>query len=241
MADVDALTTLAQQILDGEWFRVLALLGTVAFALSGVVLAHAGGHSLVGALTLAALPAAGGGILRDLILQRQPLGIVRDPAILLAIFATVLLGKAYFRLAALTGAQRVPNSLHSGPEGRTLVIELCDALGLASFIVIGVVAALDASAYPLWLWGPVSATITASFGRLVRDLACRHQEIAKGRAELYPEIALIWGLALSLFLAWEAGRLRLEEIQLAVVVTILGAFLTRAMALKFGLKAWSYA
>src|SRR5262249_39361819 len=161
----------------------------------------------------------GGGMLGDLILQRQPLGIVRDPTILLTIFATVLLGKAFFRLTALTGAQRVLKSLQSGPERGTLVIELCDALGLASFIVIGVVAALDASADPLWLWGPVSATITASFGRLLRDVACRDRKIANMRAELYPEIALIWGLGLSLFLAWEVRRLQLQEIQLAVVVT----------------------
>src|SRR5262249_60449837 len=106
MADAQALAILAQQVLDSDWFRVLTLLGTVAFALSGVVLAYSGGYTLIGALTLAALPAAGGGILHDLILQRQPIGIVRDPAILLTIFCTVLLGKTFFRLTALTAAPR---------------------------------------------------------------------------------------------------------------------------------------
>jgi polar amino acid transport system substrate-binding protein len=220
---------------------VLVFLGTVAFALSGVALAHAGGYTLIGALVLAALPAAGGGVVRDLLLQRQPLGIVRDPAILLTIIGTVLLGKAFFRFTILIGAQGVIKSLQSGRLGGTLIIELCDALGLAAFLVVGVMAALDASAYPLWLWGPVSATITASFGRLMRDLVCRHQEIAKVQSELYPEIAVIWGLALSLFLGWEALRLRTEEIRLAVVVTILCAFLTRMAALRYGLKGWSYA
>jgi len=240
MADAHALAILAQQVLDSDWFRVLTLLGTVAFALSGVVLAYSGGYTLVGALTLAALPAAGGGIVRDLILQRQPIGIVRDPVILLTIFCTVLLGKAFFRLSALTGAQRVVKSLQSGRDGGTFVIELCDALGLAAFIVIGVVAALDACVYPLWLWGPVSATITAAFGRIMRDLACREHKIAQWGAELYAEIAVIWGLGLSLFLAWQAPRAQLEEIRLAVVVTIIGAVLTRTMALKLGLKGWSY-
>src|SRR5262249_24471186 len=212
MADAQALAILAQQVLDSDWFRVLTLLGTVAFALSGVVLAYSGGYTLVGALTLAALPAAGGGIVRDLILQRQPIGIVRDPAILLTIFCTVLLGKAFFRLSALTGVQRVVKSLQFGPDGGTFVIELCDALGLAAFIVRGVVAALEACAHPLWLWGPVSATITAAFGRLMRDLACRDHKIAQRRAEFYPEIAVIWGLALSLFVAWQAHRAQFDEI-----------------------------
>ena len=44
-----------------RWFRVLAFIGTVAFALSGVVLAYAGQYTLFGALVLAALPAVGGG------------------------------------------------------------------------------------------------------------------------------------------------------------------------------------
>jgi polar amino acid transport system substrate-binding protein len=240
MADACALPILVEQTIDSDWFRVLTLLGTVAFALSGVVLAYAGGYTLIGALVLAALPAAGGGVVRDLLLQRQPLGIVRDPAILLTIIGTVLLGKSFFRFTALIGAQSVLYSLQSGRRVAR-VIEFLDALGLGAFIVIGVVAALDASAHPLWLWGSVSATVTASFGRLMRDVVCRDQEIAKERSELYPEIAVVWGLTLSLFFIWEAHRLQPEEIQLAVIVTMVCAFLTRVMALKFGLKGWSYA
>jgi polar amino acid transport system substrate-binding protein len=241
MIDADALPILAQQTIDSEWFRVLAFVGIVAFAMSGVALAHSGGFTLIGAVVLAALPAAGGGILRDLLLQRQPLAIVRDPAILLAIIGTVLLGKAFFRLTALIGARSVIKSLQSARHLGTPLIEICDALGLASFLVIGVVAAVEASAYPLWLWGPVSATITASFGRLIRDLLCRNEEIAITRREFYPEIAVIWGFALSLFFGWESLRSRPEEIQLAVVATVMCAFLTRIVALKLGLKGWSFA
>ena len=231
MVDV-ALPILVQQMIDSDWFRVITILGTVAFALSGVVLAYAGGYTLIGAFVVAALPAAGGGVARDPLLQRQPLAIVRDSAILLAIIGTVLLGKALFRFAALIGAQ---NSLQLGRCGAQ-VIEFCDALGLGVFIIIGVVTALDASAYPLWLWGPVSAIITTSFGRLMRDVMCRDQEIAKGRSEFYPEIALIWGLALSLFLGWEAHRLQPAEIRLIVIGTVVCAFVTRMVVVKVDLK-----
>jgi polar amino acid transport system substrate-binding protein len=241
MTDACALPILVQQTIDTDWFRVLAFVGTFAFALSGVALAHSGGFTLIGAVVLAALPAAGGGILRDLLLQRQPLGIVRDPAILLIIIGTVLVGKGFFRIMTLIGAQAAIKSLQSGRHGGAQVIEICDALGLASFLVIGVVAAVDASAHPLWLWGTVSATITASFGRLIRDMVCRNEEIAKVRSEFYPEIAVIWGLAFSLFLVREGLRPRIEVIQLAVVATILCAFLTRMIAVKFHLKGWSYA
>ena len=64
--------------------------------------------------------------------------------------------------------------------------------------------------------------------------------IASLRGELYPEIAVVWGLALALFLEWEGERLQPDEIKLGVIVTILGAFLTRMMAIARGIKGWRY-
>ncbi len=85
-----ALPVLIGQTLDSNWFQLLTVLGTVAFALSGVVLAYAGQYNLFGAVMLASFPAVGGGVVRDLLLQRSPLGIVREPQSLLVVLATVL-------------------------------------------------------------------------------------------------------------------------------------------------------
>jgi polar amino acid transport system substrate-binding protein len=241
VADTYALPILIHQTLDSNWFRALALLGTVAFALSGVVLAHAGKYTLFGALVLASVPALGGGALRDLIVQREPLGVVRDPVFVLAVIGTVLLGMALFKVVALGGAQRVVESLQARRKVGTHLIEVCDALGLAAFIVLGVVVILDTSVQPLWLWGPISAVIGSSFGSLIRDMIRQDGELASLKGELYPEIAVVWGLAFSLFIGWEAERLQPEEIWLGVVVTIAGAFLTRMAAVAFRLKGWPYA
>jgi polar amino acid transport system substrate-binding protein len=72
IADFYALPVLINQTLDSQWFRLLTFIGIIAFALSGVVLAYAGQYTLFGALILASLPAVGGGIVRDLLLQRDP-------------------------------------------------------------------------------------------------------------------------------------------------------------------------
>jgi polar amino acid transport system substrate-binding protein len=85
------------------------VLGVVAFSLSGVVLAYAGKYTFFGALVLASLPGLGGGVVRDLIVQREPIGIVRDPVIMLIVFGTVVLGMAFFRIMALTGAHPLRN------------------------------------------------------------------------------------------------------------------------------------
>ena len=70
---------LINQTLDSEWFRILGFMGLVAFALSGVLLAYEGQYTLFGAVMLAVLPAVGGGVVRDVLLQREPIGVVRDP------------------------------------------------------------------------------------------------------------------------------------------------------------------
>jgi polar amino acid transport system substrate-binding protein len=235
-----ALPVLINQTLDREWFRILSFIGLVAFALSGVVLAYEGKYTVFGALILATLPAVGGGVVRDLLLQRSPLGIVRSPEALLGVFGTVLAGLLVIKVISWSHG-RLANRYLQARASAARLIEVFDAIGLAAFTVTGVVVALDASAQPLWLWGPIAAVLTSSFGGLLRDLFRNDRVIANLSGELYPEIAAVWGLALALFLRWEAERLRSDEIRLAVAVTILGAFASRMVAISLRAKGWRYA
>jgi polar amino acid transport system substrate-binding protein len=235
-----ALPVLINQTLDSEWFRLLSFIGLVAFALSGVVLAHEGKYTVFGALILATLPAVGGGVVRDVLLQRTPLGIVRSPEALLGVFGTVLAGLLVIRIMSRVQG-RLPRHYLRVRASAARLIEVFDAIGLAAFTVTGVVVALDASAQPLWLWGPIAAVLTSSFGGLLRDLFRNDRVIANLSGELYPEIAALWGLGLALFLGWEAARLRPDEIGLAVVLTIIGAFATRMVAINRRAKGWRYA
>ena len=241
LASAYALPVLINQTLDSEWFRILAFIGIVAFALSGVVLAYAGQYSLFAALILATLPALGGGVLRDLLLQRDPLGIVAHPEGLLTVFGTVLAGMVVIK--AMSHVRAAPFARYLQSRGRlgSRLIEAFDAIGLASFTVVGVVVVLDTLARPLWMWGPIAAVLTASFGGLMRDMFRHDRVVANLRGELYPEIAAVWGLAFAIFLEWEGERLQPDEIRLGVIVTLVGVFLTRMVAIVRGAKGWSYA
>jgi polar amino acid transport system substrate-binding protein len=239
IADFYALPVLIHQTLDSEWFRILVFLGTVAFALSGIVLAYSGQYTFFGALILATLPAVGGGVVRDLVLQREPLGIVRDPEALLTVFGTVLAGMIVIKSMSYIRAG-FTKRLALGVRLGTRFIEIFDAVALAAFTVVGVIVALDTTAEPLWLWGPIAAVLTASFGGLMRDTFRHDRVLANLRGELYPEIAAVWGLALALFFEWEGARLQTDEIRLAVIVTLVGAFLTRVLAIARGMRGWSY-
>lgn len=240
IAKVYVMPVLTNQTLDTDWFRLLVFMGTVAFALSGVLLAHEGKYTVFAAMLLAVLPAVGGGVVRDLLLQREPIGIVRNPDTLLIVFGTVLAGMLIFRVVTV---------LQAGPSARHLVlpttlasrsIEVTDAIGLAAFTVTGVVIVLDAAVQPLWLWGPIAAVLTSAFGGLMRDLFRHDRVVANLRGELYAEIAFAWGLAFSLFLEWEGDRLQPEEIAIGVVVTVAGAFITRIVAIQRHTKGWRF-
>ena len=61
----------------GNWFFILDIIGTIAFAISGVLIAAKESYSLLGAFVLASLPAVGGGVVRDLQVVFGKLGVVR--------------------------------------------------------------------------------------------------------------------------------------------------------------------
>jgi polar amino acid transport system substrate-binding protein len=235
-----ALPILINQTLDSDWFRGLTILGTIAFALSGVVVAATGQYSVFGVLILATLPTVGGGVVRDLLLQRQPIGVVRNPEGLLIVFGTVLVGMVVLRAMSRGRAALLAKYLQPHARVAARMVDVFDAIGLAAFTVVGVVVVLDTQARPLWLWCPISAAITGSFGGIMRDLF-RHDLVgASLRSAFYPEIAAIWGLAFAVFLEWEGERLQPDEVRWGVIVTIVAVFSTRVVAITRGTKAWTY-
>ena len=62
------------------------------------------------------------------------------------------------------------------------------------------------------------------------------------KGTFYAEIALVWGLILSVFLMWYANRLDYDptEISLAIVIVLIGALLTRMAAFQWRVKSPMY-
>ncbi len=210
------------------WFFALDLLGTFAFALSGVLLARRSGYDLFGALLLASLPAVGGGVVRDLVVGRSPVGAVSNPIYLQLVLVTVIV--SYF-LARRSNLEERP--------GLNRVVETLDALGLAAFTVIGVLVAAEYRCQPLWLWGPVLAALTGAGGGILRDALRGRGDCPSLQGEFYPEVALIWGLVLSLFLEWYVSlpEYQPSDLLYAISACLVGGFITRMMAVVYRLKS----
>ncbi|MGZ3417333.1 MAG: trimeric intracellular cation channel family protein [Polyangiales bacterium] len=173
-----------QALTGSHWFYLLDLFGTAAFAASGVIRAHKGRYDIFGAFVLAFLPAVGGGTLRDVLIggDRSPPFVFRDPIYVELVLGVVVLG---------TIASRRWRVSESAENRLSMVLEICDAMGLACFTVIGAKVALAAKLH--WIWAPLFAALTCAGGGVMRDLVCgREPGTLKG--EIYEELAFFGGL-----------------------------------------------
>ncbi len=228
--------------LETRVFRAFEIIGTVAFALSGVIIARRERYDVVGALVLAALPALGGGIIRDLVSGRSPLGIIQAPHLLLLVIGTVAVGFVFFLVRDIVRGQSVGSGEVPPPGefrwGSTQgLLEFSDALGLSAFTVIGVMVAIEQRCEPLWLWGPVMAGLTGAGGGVLRDILRGQADIPTLKGTIYPEIALVWGLAYSLVIIFSGAQLDPKEMLMLTLVVLGAIVVTRLLVVQFGMHS----
>ncbi|MDO5635008.1 MAG: TRIC cation channel family protein, partial [Micrococcus sp.] len=131
---------------------VLDLVGVFFFATSGALLASRKGFDLVGSVFLSLLAGLGGGITRDVLLDRGLPASLENPIYLAPPVLVALL--VYFK------------AIH--PHRLNLTITFFDAGGLALFTVTGTMIALEHGTNPVAT--VVIATLGALGGGLLRDI-----------------------------------------------------------------------
>lgn len=175
----------------------LSVLGTAVFALTGAMSAARKRFDLFGMIVLAGLVGLGGGTLRDLLLGRLPVFWVREPWDLMLTSGVAVM--SFFFLQSLTKLK--------------LVFLWADALGLATFAVVGTAVALEQNvAYYL---APVFGMFTACFGGLMRDVIANERPLIL-YGELYASAALAGAAAYSLVIYLGLGESTAALIALAV-------------------------
>ncbi len=150
----------------------LDLFGTVVFAVSGALAAGRKNLDLFGVLVLAVVTAIGGGTLRDVTLGATPVFWVTDPV--------------YLWLASIAGLVTVYLARHDFLQRRFLPI--ADALGLATFCVIGAERALSLGVNPAI--AVLMGVMTGVFGGMIRDVLCGEVPLVL-RRELYATAAML--------------------------------------------------
>ena len=115
--------------------------------------------SLFGAFVLAALAATGGGVIRDMLIDRSPPVVIAQPAYLFTVGATILLYFAMDKLSALLNRNRRLRLMQSSLRSRLSrpgewILVICDGMSLGIFTYVGVIAALRANCTPIADVGP---------------------------------------------------------------------------------------
>ncbi len=185
--------------IETSFLFIIEVVGTIAFAISGMRLAAYKHFDLFGAYTVGLVTAIGGGTLRDLLLD-IPVFWLQTPTYL-AVTGISLVTVLIFRKVLVS-------------MDRTLFI--FDAIGLALFVVIGIQKTIVAG-YPWWA-AMVMGTITGSFGGVVRDILINEEPLFF-RKDIYATACLAGGIVYWV-IAICGGSLVFQ--QAACAVTIIG-------------------
>ncbi|WP_263078031.1 trimeric intracellular cation channel family protein [Endozoicomonas sp. Mp262] len=177
----------------------LDILGTAVFAITGVLVACRKDMDLFGVMVLAFVTAVGGGTIRDMLLGGDPVFWVTDTNYLFIILGSVAAGLLTRKLCLLFN--------------NTLLI--MDAIGLATFTIIGVEKTLSLGAAPLV--AIIMGALTGAGGGVIRDLLAGDVPLVLKQG-IYPTAAIAGGLA---YVILNMFALPMEWVALSASVIVL--------------------
>lgn len=161
-------------ISESTFLFIIEVLGTFAFAISGIRLAAVKRFDWFGAYIVGLVTAIGGGTLRDLLLNAPVFWMQ----------TWMYLAVTGFSLLLVIVARK-----RQWVRERTLFI--FDTIGLALFVIIGIQKTL-ATGYPMWV-AIVMGVITGAFGGVIRDILINEEPLVF-RKDIYAMACVAGGL-----------------------------------------------
>jgi len=157
-------------------FYILDILGTIAFAISGVLIAMNKRMDPFGILIIAFVTAVGGGTLRDILIGQTPVSWMLDMNYTYAIFVS-----AIFAVIFKSKINYLRTSLF-----------LFDTIGIGLYTVVGVEKGIYADLHPIIC--VALGTISACFGGVIRDILCNEIPVVF-RKEIYATACILGGFS----------------------------------------------
>lgn len=157
-------------------FYVLDILGTIAFAISGALMAMNKKMDPFGVFIIAFVTAVGGGTLRDVLIGKQPVIWMNDITYIFLIGFAVLIAILFRKKL-----RHLQKSLF-----------LFDTIGLGIFTITGTEIGINANFHPII--SIALGTMTACFGGVIRDILCNNIPILF-RKEIYATACIFGSIA----------------------------------------------
>ena len=190
------------------FYLTIDILGTIAFAISGVLVAMDKKLDLFGVFIIAFVTAVGGGTLRDMLIGNTPVLWMQD-----SIYTFTILGAVIFAILFRERIRYLRKSLF-----------LFDTIGIGLYTMVGIEKGLQADLIPIMCIA--LGTITASFGGVIRDILCNEIPVIF-RKEIYATACILGGGSYFLI-----RRLPIIE-EYAFVAAIIVVIGIRLLAVRF--------
>jgi len=190
------------------FYFTIDILGTIAFAISGVLVAMDKKLDLFGVFIIAFVTAVGGGSLRDLLIGKTPVVWMQE-----SVYVFTILGTVVFAILFRSKIKYLRTSLF-----------LFDTIGIGLYTMVGIEKGLNAGLLPIMCIA--LGTMTASFGGVIRDILCNEIPVIF-RKEIYATACILGGAGYFLLRELPFNN---EYAYLAAIVIVIGI---RLLAVKF--------
>lgn len=182
------------------FIQTIDILGTIAFAISGVLVAMSKRMDPFGVFIIAFVTAVGGGTLRDLLIGSTPVFWMTDMT-----FIYVIMVATFVAVVFRNQIKHLRKSLF-----------LFDTIGIGLYTVIGIEKGLNAELHPIICIA--LGTMSACFGGVIRDILCNEIPVIF-RKEVYATACILGGVTYFVLREFIADQNLIFVIALSVVIT----------------------
>ncbi|MDG1715276.1 trimeric intracellular cation channel family protein [Lacinutrix sp.] len=192
-------------------FYIIDILGTIAFSISGVLVALNKKMDPFGILIIAFVTAVGGGTLRDVLIGETPVSWMTNITFVYVVLASTILAVIF----------------KSKIDYLRKSLFLFDTIGIGLYTVVGVEKGINAGLHPIICIA--LGTMSACFGGVIRDILCNEIPVIF-RKEIYATACILGGITYFII-----KRLPIEG-DFVFIIAGLVVIVTRILAVKFKLR-----
>mgnify|MGYP000244640432 CR=1 FL=1 len=193
------------------FYYLIDLLGTVAFAISGVMVAMNKRLDPFGIFIIGFVTALGGGTIRDVLLGISPVTWLINTTYMFVVIGTVILAIIF----------------RSKLKYFNLSLFLFDTIGIGLYTVVGVEKGVAAGLHPIMCIA--LGTISACFGGVLRDILCNEIPVIF-RKEIYATACILGGISYFILTLFDIKSNIVFAIPIIVVIVV------RLLAVKYKLE-----
>lgn len=145
--------------------RVIEYIGTIAFAISGALIAIENKMDILGVVILGSTTAVGGGLFRDIIIGRDMPSMFANPSYVIVAAVTTLI--VFLVMYFLKNTKVIESKIYK------IGFNITDSLGLGVFVVIGATQTMEAGVTNHFMI-IFCSVLTAVGGGMLRDIMAAH-------------------------------------------------------------------